>query len=153
MLDMERTISALLILLNITDLNKENALRKLARKLESNYDVLCRMNKKNILSFRTKLYLYNSFIMPHFHYCSSTWHICLLKSNSKKLDKLNVIERALRYLYSDESSQTSTLSDRTVYSLVDGRIQNLLIIVFKTINNYPPEYLRDLFKVKAHEMG
>ena len=46
-----------------------------------------------------------------------------------------------------------TLCDRTVYSLVDGRIQNLLIIVFKTINNYPPEYLRDLFKVKAHEMG
>ena len=39
------------------------------------------------------------------------------------------------YLYSDESSQTSTLCDRIGYSLVDRRIQNLLIIVFKTINN------------------
>ena len=28
-------------------------------------------------------------------------------------------ERALRYLYSDESSQTSTLCDRIGYSLVD----------------------------------
>ena len=42
------------------------------------------------------------------------------------------------YLYSDKSSQTST----------DRRILNLLIIVFKTIISYPPEYLRDLFRLK-----
>ena len=52
------------------------------------------------------------------------------------------------YLYSDQPSQTSTLCDRIGYSLVDRRIQNLLIIVFKTINNYPPEYLRDLFRLR-----
>ena len=73
--------------------------------------------------------------MSHFHYCSSIWHHCL-KSDRKNLD------------YSDESSQTSTLFDRIGYSLVDRRIQNLLIIVFKTINNYPPEYLRDLFRLR-----
>ena len=83
--------------------------------------------------------------MSHFHYCSSIWHHCL-KSDSKKLDRLH--ERALRYLYSDESSQTSTLCDRIGYSLVDRRIQNLLIIVFKTINNHPPEHLRDLFRLR-----
>ena len=44
-------------------------------------------------------------------------------------------ERALRYWYSDESLETSTLFDRTGYSLVDRRIQNFLIIVFKPINN------------------
>ena len=83
--------------------------------------------------------------MSHFHYCSSIWHNCL-KSDSKKLDRLH--ERTLRYLYSDESSQTSTLCHRIGYSLVDRRIQNLLIIVFKTIHNYPPEYLRDLFRLR-----
>ena len=33
---------------------------------------------------------------------------------------------------------------------MDRHIQNLLIIVFKTIikNNYPPEYLRDLFRLR-----
>ena len=31
---------------------------------------------------------------------------------------------------------------------MDRRIQKLLIIVFKTINNYPPEYLRDLFRLR-----
>ena len=83
--------------------------------------------------------------MSHFNYCSSIWHNCL-KSDSKKLDRLR--ERALRYLYSEESSQTRTLRDRIGYSLVDRRIRNLLIIVFKTINNYPPEYLRDLFRLR-----
>ena len=116
---------------------------KISKKVGSQLNVLCRL--KNVLSFRTKLCLYNSFIMSHFHYCSSIWHHCL-KSDSKKLDRLH--ERALRYLYSDESSQTSTLCDRIGYSLVDRRIQNLLIIVFKTINNYPPEYLRDLFRLR-----
>ena len=52
------------------------------------------------------------------------------------------------YLYSDESSQTSTRFDRIGYSLVDRRTLNLLIIVFKTIINYPPEYLRDLFRLR-----
>ena len=83
--------------------------------------------------------------MSHFHYCSSVWHNCL-KPDSNKLDRLH--ERALRYLYSDESSQTSTLCDRIGYSLVDRRIQNLVIVVFKRINNYPPEYLRDLFRLR-----
>ena len=34
------------------------------------------------------------------------------------------------------------------YSPLDRRIQNLLIIVFKTVNNYPPEFLRNLFRLR-----
>ena len=30
---------------------------------------------------------------------------------------------------------------------MNRRVQNFLITVFKTINNYQPEYLRDLFKL------
>ena len=77
--------------------------------------------------------------MPHFHCCSSIWHHCL-KSDCKTLDRLH--ERALRYVYSEESSQNSSLFDRIGYSLVDRRM------IFKTINNYPPEYLRDLFRLR-----
>ena len=74
-------------------------------------------------------------------------HTCLHSHLQTQLVAL-LANRALRYLYSYESSQTSTLFDRIGYSLVDRRIQNLLIIVFKTINNYPPEYLRDLFRLR-----
>ena len=83
-------------------------------------------------------------LMSHFHYCSSIWHQCV-KSDGQKMDRLH--EQALHYLYSEESSQTSTPFYRIGYSLVDWHIQNLLIIVFKTIRNYPPEHLRDLFKL------
>ena len=31
---------------------------------------------------------------------------------------------------------------------MDQRIQNMLIIVFKAMTNYPPEYLSDLFKLR-----
>ena len=53
---------------------------KISKKVGKQLDVLCRL--KNILSFRTKLCLYNSFIMSHFHYCSSIRHH-YLKSDSK----------------------------------------------------------------------
>ena len=124
-------------------LNFGKHITKISKKVGNQVDILCRL--KNILSFRTKLCLNNSFIMSHFHYCSSIWHNCL-KSDSKKLDRFH--EQALRYLYSDKSSQTSTLCDCIGYRLVDRRIQNLLIIVFKTINNNPPEYLSDLFRLR-----
>ena len=83
-------------------------------------------------------------LISHFHYCSSIWHHCF-KSDGQKMDRLH--EQALHYLYSEESSQTSTPFYRIGYNLVDWHIQNLLIIVFKTIRNYPPEHLRDLFKL------
>ena len=67
-------------------LNFGKHITKISKKVGKQLDVLCRL--KNILSFRTKLCLYNSFIMSHFHYCSSIWHHCL-KSDSKKLDRLH----------------------------------------------------------------
>ena len=124
-------------------LNFGKHITKIITKFWKQLDILCTLS--NIWSFRTKLCLYNSYIMSHFPYFSSIWHHCL-KSDRKKLDRLH--EWALRCLYSDESSQTSTLSDRIGYSIVDRRIQNLLIIVFKTINNYAPENLRDLFRLR-----
>ena len=124
-------------------LNFGKHIMKISKKVGKQLDVLCRL--KNILSFQTRLCLYNSFILSRFHHCSFIWHNCL-KSDGKKLDRFH--ERALRYLYSDKSSQTSTLCDRIGYSLVDRRIQNLLTIVFRTINYYPPEYLRDLFRLR-----
>ena len=47
---------------------------KISKKVGKQLDVLCRL--KNILSFRTKLCLYNSFIMSHCHCCSNIWHYC-----------------------------------------------------------------------------
>ena len=60
-------------------LNFGKHITKISKKVGKQLDVLCRL--ENILSFRTQLCLYNSFIMSHFHYCSSIWHNSL-KSDS-----------------------------------------------------------------------
>lgn len=44
-------------------LNFGQHITKISKKVGKQLDVLCRL--KNILTFRTKLCLYNSFIMPH----------------------------------------------------------------------------------------
>ena len=85
-------------------LNFGKHITKISKKVGKQLDVLCRL--KNILSFRTKLCLYNSFIMSRFHYFPSIWHPCF-KSDSKKLEtglaiSLNKI--------SDTSRSLSTLS-------------------------------------------
>ena len=66
---------------------------KIVKKVGKQIDVLSRF--KNILSSSTKMCLYESFISPHFSYCSSVWNN-FLKVDSKKFEKLN--ERVLRYL-------------------------------------------------------
>ena len=63
-------------------LNFGKHITNISKKVGKQLDVLCRL--KSILSFRTKLRLYNSFILFHFHYCSSIWHHCL-KNDSKNL--------------------------------------------------------------------
>ena len=67
-------------------LNFRKHIMKISKEVGKQLDVLCGL--KNILSFWTKLCIHNSFIMSHFHYCSSLWHNCL-KSDGKKLDRLH----------------------------------------------------------------
>ena len=63
-------------------LNFGKRITKTSKKVGKQLDVLRRL--QNTLSFRTKLCLYNLFILSHFHYCSSIWHHCF-KSDSKKI--------------------------------------------------------------------
>ena len=63
--------------------------------------------------------------------------------------KLN--ERALRYIYSDRSSTYAGEStEGTSYTLADRRIQDMLILVFKAVNNLLPTYLSDLFIIREN---
>ena len=127
-------------------LHFDKHITKITKKVGKQLDVLCRFKK--MLSSSTKLCLYNSFIMSYFTYCSTIWHNCM-KSDSDRLDKLN--ERALRYIYSDQSSTYAGEStEGTSYTLADRRIQDMLILVFKAVNNLLPTYLSDLFIIREN---
>ena len=61
---------------------------------------------KNILPYKTKETLYRAFILTNFFYCSQVWHHCGAR-NTTKLEKVN--ERALRFIYKDNSTSYQTL--------------------------------------------
>ena len=70
----------------------EKHIAKICRKVSQQIAVLKRM--KNILPFETRKCLYLAFIIPHFNYCSETWHFCN-KNAIAKLEKVN--ERSPRF--------------------------------------------------------
>lgn len=120
-----------------------NHISKIAKKVGKQLDVLSRFKK--MFSISTKMCLYKSFILPHFSYCSSIWNNCL-KADSKKLEKLN--ERALRYIYNHSGTDYNDLANRTGGMLANRRIQDMLCIVFKALNNELPSYIKNMFKLR-----
>ena len=66
-----------------------------------------------------------------------TWYSpCSILSKISKISRLAIFFFSLDALHTNTSSDA--LFDLIGYSFVDRRIQNMLIHVFKTTNNYPP---------------
>ena len=67
-------------------------------KFERHIGNLCRKVSEQIavLEFESRKCLYLRFIIPHFNFCSETWHFCN-KNITAKLEKVN--ERALRFVF------------------------------------------------------
>ena len=83
-------------LLSVTLDNKlkfEGQIRKICRKVSQQVAVLNRLKK--ILPFELRIDIYRAFIVPHFNYCSESWHHCE-KRGCAKLEKIN--ERALCFV-------------------------------------------------------
>ena len=83
-------ISKTMELLGVTiddKLNFENHIAKICRKVSQQIAVLKRMQK--LLPFETRRDLYKAFILPHFNYCSETWHFC----SKKSADKLEMVNK------------------------------------------------------------
>ena len=82
---------------------------------------------------RTKLKLYNTFLLPHFQYCSTVWHFCSAR-NCEKKESLN--KRALRIVFNDKvSSYQQLLHNSRGATLYNRRIQNMLIAIYKCLNH------------------
>ena len=101
-----------------------------------------------MLSFETRRDFYKAFILPHFNYCSETWHFC----NKKSTDKLELVnKRALRFVFRDKSSPYEELCKRIgLSSLREQRWAKILSTVFKILaSDAGPKSLRDLITVRC----
>ena len=113
---------------------------KFAKKAARQINVLKRLSK--FLNFKTRLAIFNSFILSHFYFCPLIWHHCN-KSSTKKMERVQ--ERALRFVYQDFDSNYEALLLRAELPTFElGRLRNFAIQVFKILNDLAPSYLSDL---------
>ena len=88
-----------------------------------------------------------AFILPHFNYCSETWHFCSKKS-ADKLEMVN--KRALRFVFREKSTPYEELLNRIgLPSLREQRLGKILSTVFKILaSDAGPASLRDFITVR-----
>ena len=125
----------------------ERHIANVCRKVSQQIAVLKRMKK--ILPFETRKCLYLGFIIPHFNYCSETWHFCN-KNITAKLEKVN--ERALRFVFNKKQMPYCELLYKIgLPSLANQRLAKIVCMVFNAINiDHAPRSIKELF---GHRKG
>ena len=126
----------------------EKHIGKICRKVSQQIAVLKRIKK--ILPFETRKCLYLAFIIPHFNYCSETWHFSN-KSAISKLEKVN--ERALRFVFNEKQRPYSELLNKIgLPSLENQRLAKIVCTVFNAINNeHAPKSIKELIGLRNNK--
>ncbi len=110
--------------------------------------VNCLMRLSTMLPEEAKLTIFNAISVSNFLYCPVAWHMCS-KSDTKKVEKLQ--ERALCFIYRKfESDYKTLLNLAESSSLYMRKLRTIVTEVYKAINGMSPEFLLDLFVIKAH---
>ena len=104
---------------------------KICCKVSQQVAVLNRLKKILPFELRIDIYIYLTFIAPHFNYCSESWRHCG-KRGSGKLEKIN--ERALRFVTRCKSTTYETLLKQL--NLLSPLNQRMDTGVYKAIHGY-----------------
>ena len=88
--------------------------------------------------------IFRSFVLNH--YCSLVWNFC----EAAHISKMEGIQyRALKYIYNDVSTSYEELLARANLPTLElHRKREIIVEVFKSVNNISPYFMWDLFKVK-----
>ena len=102
---------------------------------------------KNLITTEAKLLLYKTAIMPYLTYCHLTWHFCKA-SDTRKVERIQ--ERALRIVYNSHSETYMNLLDRAkLPSLLNRRLQDIVILMYKVKYRLVPDFICDIFSTKS----
>ena len=118
------------------------------RKVGGQVNALNRL--QNILPCKVTELLYRAFVLPHFYYCSQTWHHCGSR-NTKKIEKVN--ERALRYVYKDKTLTYHELLQRIgLETMLENRcVQDMLITINARFQGTAPTCIKELVKMRNNK--
>ena len=90
-----------------------------------------------------KLQLYKDAILPNLTYFHTVWRFCKAPDTTK-LERVQ--ERALRTVYNSKmATYDELLSKAKLPSLVNRRLQDILILMYKVKNLLAPKHICDIF--------
>ena len=92
--------------------------------------------------------LYKAFILPHFEYASPLF-IGLSKGLSAKLESTNAFAVRTLLNYSKSTAYEELLKTVHIKSLENRRIEQALILVYNSIYNQAPNYIREMFLLRS----
>ena len=129
-----------------SELNFGEHISSVRKKASQQIGVLRRLRK--LIPTHAKLQLYKAAIFSHLTYCSTIWHFCRA-SDKRKVERLQ--ERALRVVFNKESvSYDELLRLAELPSLVNRRLQEIAILMFKAKKIQLPSQIQELFMLTAN---
>ena len=119
------------------DLNFNDHIMNICSKSARQMNALSRIRSQ--LDIRSRLCVYNSYIVSNFNYCITVW-MFTNKKNMAKLDKVN--ERAVRLIYNDKTSDyDDLLCAGNLFDIYKHCAYILSIETFKIRHQLSPMYL------------
>ena len=104
------------------------------------------MKLRSLIPYKAKLIMYKSFILPHLAYCHLVWHKCR-SSDSRKIERIQ--KRAHRAVFNSHSQSYEILLVLSeLPSILNRRLQDIAILMYKVKYGLPPSIVNELFKQK-----
>ena len=101
-----------------------------------------------LIPTHAKVQLHKAAILPHLTYCSTIWHFCRASDKRKVKDYRR---QPLGVVFNNESVfYIELLRLAELPSLVNRRLQEIAILMFKAKKNQLPSQIQELFMLKAN---
>ena len=98
---------------------------------------------RNLIPNTAKLQLYKAAVLPYLTYCGKAWHFCR-GSDARKVERVQ--EKGLRAVFCDGNANYKQLLGRAnLLTLMNRRLQDIAIIMYKVKFKLAPSYIQDLF--------
>ena len=115
--------------------------------IEASQKVGVLLRLRNLISCKAKPIIYKSSILPDLTYCHLVWHNCR-SSDSRKIERIQ--ERTLRGVFNSHSESYENLLVRAeLPSLLNRRLQDIAILMYKVKYRLAPSIVNELFKSKS----
>ena len=118
-------------------------IEEISKKISAGLSVLKRISPTT--AFETRQIMYKALILPYFDYCSCVWGYIGI-GLTEKLQQLQNRTARIVTLSNYETRSKDLLDDLGWEVLVDKRIRNLAILMYKITHDISPPCLRNIFQ-------